>query len=423
MSRFEKDSEAGRFSKENSESAATESISRAAYQSDSSSFLDDILNSAMGLPKVTIEGQDNSKSPLPFPGGTGQRDTTLPTEKSPPADNRLPPFEIPSPQQNAPAIDHRIPAADRAYEMPFETNGVERGDGAREVYIPEHPASAQNPAFTFSGNGNDIGLAFTYFERGYNHGPSAIEEIRNGNDPVPVVHAGDHDNVNIAGWCSKNGLRAYSSDAAGSDKIFVLRPGESSPSQLTGSYPPGKHFEPSVSPDGKWVVFEATTGTDDRSTRSTIWKIASDGSQLTQLSNDTDDRQPIFSPDGSQIVFQRREGESDRWNLCVMDLVTDESRGERAGRIKQITDSGTDTDASWSSDGEHIIYSRSPREDAPAQIYAVSRNGGTPSRITHSQNEDGAPVCSPDGKWIVFESHSSEKSASELMVIAAPKFD
>ena len=423
MSRFEKDSEAGRFTNEITDSAATESIRRVAYQFASSSFLDDILNQTMGLPKVTIEGQNNSESPLPFPDGTGKQESTLLTQKSPTADNRLLPFEIPSAQINAPAIEHRIPAADRLYEMPFAITGVERSDGAREVYQPAHPASAQNPAFTFSANGKDIALAFTYFEHGYNHGPSAIEEIRNDANPVPVVHAGDHDNVNIAGWCSRDGLRAYSSDAAGSDKIFVLRPGESSPSRLTGSYPPGKHFEPSVSPDGKWIVFEATTGSDDRSTRSTIWKIASDGSQLTQLTNDTDDRQPIFSPDGSQIVFQRREGESDRWNLCVMDLVTNDSRGERAGRIKQITDSGTDTDASWSSDGEHIVYSRSPGEDAPAQIYAVSRNGGTPSRVTHSQNEDGAPVWSPDGKWIVFESHSSEKSASELMVIAAPKFN
>jgi len=92
--------------------------------------------------------------------------------------------------------------------------------------------------------------------------------------------------------------------------------------------------------------------------------------------------------------------------------------------LRQVTvASSSDTDASWSPDGRQIVYS-SDYEGLPTpNIFVISADGGTPTRVTHdTANEDGAPSWSPDGQWIAFESHAGqdEDTPASLWRIAAP---
>jgi TolB protein len=80
----------------------------------------------------------------------------------------------------------------------------------------------------------------------------------------------------------------------------------------------------------------------------------------------------------------------------------------------QITSGqGDKTDASFSPDGEWIVYSSDEGELDLANIFVVPTGGGTSQRVTDWDGYDGAPSWSPDGSKIVFESYPGDPDESE----------
>ncbi|MGC4030417.1 MAG: DPP IV N-terminal domain-containing protein [Tepidisphaeraceae bacterium] len=112
----------------------------------------------------------------------------------------------------------------------------------------------------------------------------------------------------------------------------------------------GYDAEPSISADGKWMVFASTrhNKTPD------IYLQKTDGQTTIQLTSDqADDAFPTFSPDGQKIAFcSNRNG---AWNIYMMN---------RDGRnIVQVTSGAShDMHPSFSPDGTRMVYcSLSPR--------------------------------------------------------------
>ena len=103
----------------------------------------------------------------------------------------------------------------------------------------------------------------------------------------------------------------------------------------------GQELFPSLSPDGKFVVYEsASAGNLD------IYTLRVGGTRPINLTEDSEaaDTQPSFSPDGELIVFQ---SERDGGGLFVM--------GATGESVKRLTDFGYNP--AWSPDGEHIVFS------------------------------------------------------------------
>jgi Tol biopolymer transport system component len=72
-------------------------------------------------------------------------------------------------------------------------------------------------------------------------------------------------------------------------------------------------FQPSWSPDGSWIAFSRDGGADAE-----LWKVRTDGSHLTQLTNNAaEDWEGAWSPDGTRIAFARGGDQDDGLPLHI----------------------------------------------------------------------------------------------------------
>ena len=91
---------------------------------------------------------------------------------------------------------------------------------------------------------------------------------------------------------------------------------------------------------------------------------------------------------------------------------------------RQVTSGdGDKTDASFSPDGQWIVYSSEEDGIANGNIFVIPVSGGDAIRATNYSGYDGAPSWSPDGTRIAFESYLGDPDNSPgttIWIIDAP---
>jgi dipeptidyl aminopeptidase/acylaminoacyl peptidase len=106
---------------------------------------------------------------------------------------------------------------------------------------------------------------------------------------------------------------------------------------------------PSISPDGRRIVFSRTRVDKTKDVyRSTLWIAESDGSRIRELTTgDRDDSAPVWSPDGSRIAFL-----SDRDGTAQLFVMYVDSR-----ELAQLTSlEHAPSNIRWSPDGRQIAF-------------------------------------------------------------------
>lgn len=163
---------------------------------------------------------------------------------------------------------------------------------------------------------------------------------------------------------------------------------------------------PSVSPDGQWIAFDAIKdGQED------LFLMRLDGTDLRQLTDDVNkDRAPRWSPDGRQLVFYTdRSGANESWTINV-----------NGTGLKQITyDTHTyGMIAMWSPDGSKMV--QSVMQNYP-KIFATKYDFREQTTFQiPSENEptiwEMAYSWSPDGTKIAQLRQASDSPLSGIVV-------
>ena len=195
------------------------------------------------------------------------------------------------------------------------------------------------------------------------------------NDLEDLAHANPVGRRPFAGRGTRQWLAVVAALAVAIAAVVVVWRGRGDPmpsatfTKLTSM--PGREWFPSLSPDGKWIVYGAEMeGNFD------IFLQSVSGSNPVNLTKDSaaDDDMPAFSPDGERIAFRssREEG-----GVFVM--------GRTGEAVRRVTRSGFNP--AWSPNGLEIAFTSGRMDVNPqnsegeSELWVVGASSGEPRRI------------------------------------------
>ena len=177
-------------------------------------------------------------------------------------------------------------------------------------------------------------------------------------------------------------------------------------------------YSPTISPDGKWLAFAS-----NRLQNAELYLMDLTTRSLQQLTHtdELDEYMPAFSPDGTSIAFvtERTRGgmmlppvqasgsDPSTATIYLMDI---DGRNQRP----LIDIEGAQRAPVFSPDGQKIAFeSKAPAQETGGgpgstenndtlEIYVIHIDGTNKKQLTHNDVDDGHPTWAPNGKQIAF---------------------
>ncbi len=188
-------------------------------------------------------------------------------------------------------------------------------------------------------------------------------------------------------WTS-DGRIVYMTNTNGSDDLSIMNQDGSNQRILTSD--PHEDQAPSVSPDGKYVVFTSLRGGFP-----SLWRMDLDGGNLKQLTDGQEDYGPNVAPDGQWILFSSwRSGRQTLWRISI-----------DGGQPVQLTDKFT-WNGRFSPDGKLIAcFFNEEQPNTSPHLMILPAAGGEPIKIFDvrpTRIREVAPGWTPDGRSVAY---------------------
>ncbi len=163
----------------------------------------------------------------------------------------------------------------------------------------------------------------------------------------------------------------------------------------------GNSFSPDFSPDGKQIIFVNRVGNSP----SALWLVDSDGKNPHQVyAGSKDIVGAAWGPEGHTIAFTMQTDSAFMYQVFLLDLAN-----LNAGP-RQITHNLADLGGSldWSPDGRSLVVFAGPVQ--AREIYRLDLATGATTQLTFGGN-NAAASYSPDGQYIVYNSLRNNNQA------------
>lgn len=205
-----------------------------------------------------------------------------------------------------------------------------------------------------------------------------------------------------ATYLGRNGriaFRRYFNAEQTHGALFTMRPNGEGVLQITHRGKFAYDNGPIWSPDGQWIAFyRVEHGKPNR-----IFKVRPDGTDLTLLSHDpsadVNDEFPAWSPNGRRIAFGRFDDSVGLEALFVM-------RADGT-HVHQIPNTATYHPhiPRYSPDGHSLVFSGKTDSHPGGAVFTIHLDGTDVRRLTPWKLRAGSYDWSPDGQWILCNSH------------------
>ncbi len=183
----------------------------------------------------------------------------------------------------------------------------------------------------------------------------------------------------------------------------------------------------SISPDNEWIVFRMTENGDSQSD---IYKIRTDGSELTRLTftQNATESDPCWSNDGEWIAYVSYSVDTPRFVLKVMD-----ANGKNVKTIYDPNDTISNEyfppgvfDPSWSKDNKYILCEKMVENSGANggagiwHILRISVNNGDIMDLSelgnHNDMAEYMPWYYSDDNYIIFSGRYGDSDPSTVTI-------
>ena len=242
-------------------------------------------------------------------------------------------------------------------------------------------------------------------------------------EPLQVTPGGQNYDVDGVSW-TPDGRIVYGATSMDGVDLWISDVGSEKPTQITFG---GTSSFPSVSPDGRFIVFVSSASSENH-----IWRIDLDGGDPVQLTFGEEEirprchpdgqsvyylgkahgghllfrvpiqggepaqvsdrivgsRSPAISPAGDQIAVRIYDEKMNKWNIEILQL-----DGEQAWRVLDLEG----VTYQWSPDGKAMVYGQYGNE--VQKIWSQPLNGDPPRElVARPANYLNSLEWAPDGK-------------------------